>query len=136
MLGHLVIGAFAAHKSGHALNNLLLRRLGRKEAWEYVVSPARMSPAFVASGQPPSRSADWRCLAHVRPAHPGFFVIATIGAAFVTYLITKTAAMYSPAGAQIRHADGDYQLTPSCSSASWWWYKRSLIFDGAARHCS
>ena len=37
MLGHPVIGAFQGHKSGHALNNLLLRKLlERKSAWEEV----------------------------------------------------------------------------------------------------
>ncbi len=54
LLGHPVIGAFVAHKSGHALNNLLLRRLlEEKEAWEYVSfdRPGDV-PAFVASGQP------------------------------------------------------------------------------------
>jgi UDP-3-O-[3-hydroxymyristoyl] N-acetylglucosamine deacetylase len=37
MLGHPVIGAFQGHKSGHALNNLLLRKLlARESAWEEV----------------------------------------------------------------------------------------------------
>jgi UDP-3-O-[3-hydroxymyristoyl] N-acetylglucosamine deacetylase len=37
LLGHPIIGAFRAHKSGHALNNLLLRTLmGNPEAWELV----------------------------------------------------------------------------------------------------
>ena len=36
MLGHPLIGAFTAHKSGHALNNQLLRSLlADNEAWEY-----------------------------------------------------------------------------------------------------
>ena len=54
LLGHPVIGAFIAHKSGHALNNLLLRRLlEEKEAWEYVsFDRPEDVPAFVASGQP------------------------------------------------------------------------------------
>ena len=54
LLGHPVIGAFVAHKSGHALNNLLLRRLlEEKEAWEYVsFDRPEDVPAFVASGQP------------------------------------------------------------------------------------
>jgi len=35
-LGHPLIGAFYAHKSGHALNNRLLRALlADAEAWEY-----------------------------------------------------------------------------------------------------
>jgi len=37
LLGHPLIGAFHAHKSGHYLNNLLLRELlAEKEAWELV----------------------------------------------------------------------------------------------------
>ena len=37
LLGHPVIGAFEAYKSGHALNNALLRELlQHQEAWEYV----------------------------------------------------------------------------------------------------
>jgi len=37
LLGHPVIGAFAGHKSGHALNNRLLRRLLEDQpAWEFV----------------------------------------------------------------------------------------------------
>ncbi len=35
LLGHSLIGAFSGHKSGHALNNLLLRTLLREtDAWE------------------------------------------------------------------------------------------------------
>ncbi len=54
LLGHPVIGAFIAHKSGHALNNQLLRRLlEEKSAWEYVTFDRPEDvPAFVASGQP------------------------------------------------------------------------------------
>jgi len=37
MLGHPLIGAFTGHKSGHALNNLLLRGLlADQTAWEYI----------------------------------------------------------------------------------------------------
>jgi UDP-3-O-[3-hydroxymyristoyl] N-acetylglucosamine deacetylase len=37
LLGHSLIGAFRGHKSGHALNNCLLRRLlADKSAWELV----------------------------------------------------------------------------------------------------
>lgn len=37
LLGSSLIGAFSGYKSGHALNNKLLRKLLRKqEAWEYV----------------------------------------------------------------------------------------------------
>ena len=54
LLGHPVIGAFAAHKSGHALNNMLLRRLLESTgAWEYVsFERIEDAPAFVASTQP------------------------------------------------------------------------------------
>lgn len=38
LLGHTLIGAFTAHKSGHALNNALLRALVADEsAWEAVI---------------------------------------------------------------------------------------------------
>jgi UDP-3-O-[3-hydroxymyristoyl] N-acetylglucosamine deacetylase len=37
LLGHPLIGAFSAHKSGHALNNRLLRKLLKTEgAWEII----------------------------------------------------------------------------------------------------
>lgn len=37
LLGSSLIGAFKGHKSGHALNNTLLRKLlAREDAWEYV----------------------------------------------------------------------------------------------------
>src|SRR5476651_1750559 len=37
LLGHPLIGAFSAHKSGHALNNALVRELlADDQAWEYV----------------------------------------------------------------------------------------------------
>jgi UDP-3-O-[3-hydroxymyristoyl] N-acetylglucosamine deacetylase len=37
LIGHPVIGAFSAHKSGHALNNRLLRTtLAQRDAWEFV----------------------------------------------------------------------------------------------------
>ena len=37
LLGHPVIGAYTAYKSGHALNNALLRKLLEdKDAWELV----------------------------------------------------------------------------------------------------
>jgi UDP-3-O-[3-hydroxymyristoyl] N-acetylglucosamine deacetylase len=53
LLGHPVLGAFSAHKSGHALNNALLRQLLRqKDAWEFVTfDRAEDAPAFVASAQ-------------------------------------------------------------------------------------
>ncbi len=54
LLGHPVIGAFTAHKSGHALNNALLRRLlETSDAWQLVdFERAEDAPAFVASTQP------------------------------------------------------------------------------------
>ncbi len=54
LLGHPVLGAFRAHKSGHALNNNLLRRLLEQQgAWDYVsFERAEEAPAFVASSQP------------------------------------------------------------------------------------
>ncbi|MDO9636628.1 MAG: UDP-3-O-acyl-N-acetylglucosamine deacetylase, partial [Thiobacillus sp.] len=37
LLGHPIIGAFEAYKSGHALNNALLRELlQHQESWEFV----------------------------------------------------------------------------------------------------
>jgi UDP-3-O-[3-hydroxymyristoyl] N-acetylglucosamine deacetylase len=37
LLGHPLIGAFSGYKSGHSLNNQLLRRLLEEQrAWEYV----------------------------------------------------------------------------------------------------
>jgi UDP-3-O-[3-hydroxymyristoyl] N-acetylglucosamine deacetylase len=37
LLGHSLIGSFSAHKSGHALNNRLLREIkAKKNAWELV----------------------------------------------------------------------------------------------------
>ena len=41
LLGHPVIGAYSAHKSGHAVNNLLLRQLLAEPAAYEVVSFAR-----------------------------------------------------------------------------------------------
>ncbi len=36
-IGHPLIGAFAGHKSGHAINNKLLRKLlNTPDAWEYI----------------------------------------------------------------------------------------------------
>jgi UDP-3-O-[3-hydroxymyristoyl] N-acetylglucosamine deacetylase len=54
LLGHPVVGTFVAHKSGHALNNALLRRLLETEgAWEFVTfDRAEDAPACVASIQP------------------------------------------------------------------------------------
>ena len=50
LLGHPIIGAFAAHKSGHALNNKLLRALlENQSAWEYAsFEETNQAPAYVA----------------------------------------------------------------------------------------
>jgi len=50
LLGHPLIGAFSGHKSGHALNNRLLRALlERRQAWEYVrFDRPEDAPAFLA----------------------------------------------------------------------------------------
>jgi UDP-3-O-[3-hydroxymyristoyl] N-acetylglucosamine deacetylase len=49
MMGHPIIGAFSGFKSGHALNNALLRTiLADAEAWEYVsFDTAEEAPAFL-----------------------------------------------------------------------------------------
>jgi UDP-3-O-[3-hydroxymyristoyl] N-acetylglucosamine deacetylase len=50
LLGHPIIGAFEAYKSGHALNNALLRELlQHREAWEFVSFEREedVPPAFV-----------------------------------------------------------------------------------------
>jgi UDP-3-O-[3-hydroxymyristoyl] N-acetylglucosamine deacetylase len=49
LLGHPVIGAFTGHKSGHALNNCLLRRLLEdQKAWEFATfDRAEDAPAFL-----------------------------------------------------------------------------------------
>lgn len=50
LLGHPVIGAFEAYKSGHALNNALLRELAQhREAWEMVsfTREQDVPPAFL-----------------------------------------------------------------------------------------
>src|SRR6266705_2909597 len=53
LIGHPLIGYFSAHKSGHALNNRLLRAaLASKDAWEWVTfereedAPAALSRLF------------------------------------------------------------------------------------------
>ena len=50
LLGHPLIGAFSGYKSGHALNNLLLRRLlEQQDAWQYVTfERVEDAPAFLA----------------------------------------------------------------------------------------
>jgi UDP-3-O-[3-hydroxymyristoyl] N-acetylglucosamine deacetylase len=49
LLGHPLIGAFSGYKSGHALNNALLRALlADDEAWEFVTfGRAEEAPAFL-----------------------------------------------------------------------------------------
>jgi UDP-3-O-[3-hydroxymyristoyl] N-acetylglucosamine deacetylase len=49
-LGSSLIGAFSGHKSGHALNNKLLRQLlAQEDAWEYVTfeDPAEAPISYV-----------------------------------------------------------------------------------------
>lgn len=50
LLGHPLIGAFSGHKSGHALNNRLLRRLlEQRQAWEYAsFERTEDAPAYLA----------------------------------------------------------------------------------------
>ena len=52
LLGHSLIGAFSGHKSGHALNNKLLRTLmADQEAWEEVTfQDERESPISYSQG--------------------------------------------------------------------------------------
>lgn len=49
LLGHPLLGAFSAHKSGHALNNRLARELlGQPDAWELVsFDRVEEAPAYV-----------------------------------------------------------------------------------------
>ena len=49
LLGHPLIGAFSGYKSGHALNNALLRELlADDQAWEYVTfGSVEEAPAFL-----------------------------------------------------------------------------------------
>ena len=53
LLGHPLIGAYTAFKSGHALNNQLLREtLLQRDAWEFVT--------FDQEAQVPSAFGHWR----------------------------------------------------------------------------
>ena len=53
LLGHPLIGAYTAYKSGHALNNRLLRdTLAKTDAWEFVT--------FEAESEVPSAFEHWR----------------------------------------------------------------------------
>ena len=49
LLGHPLIGAFSGYKSGHALNNALLRELlADEQAWEYITFDSmEEAPAFL-----------------------------------------------------------------------------------------
>ncbi|GHE33196.1 UDP-3-O-acyl-N-acetylglucosamine deacetylase [Vulcaniibacterium thermophilum] len=53
LAGHQVLGAYAGYKSGHALNNRLVRALlAEREAWEEVSFPAPVDPLPVHYGMP------------------------------------------------------------------------------------
>ena len=56
LIGHPIIGAFSAYKSGHALNNLLVRQvLAQRDAWEWVTferaseAPAALTRLFASA---------------------------------------------------------------------------------------
>jgi UDP-3-O-[3-hydroxymyristoyl] N-acetylglucosamine deacetylase len=52
LLGHSLIGAFTGHKSGHALNNQLIRQLKQdQEAWELVTFEDESQPLPISFGQ-------------------------------------------------------------------------------------
>ncbi len=52
LLGHSLIGAFTGHKSGHALNNQLIRQLKLdREAWELVTFEDESQPLPISFGQ-------------------------------------------------------------------------------------
>ncbi|MGH8040560.1 MAG: UDP-3-O-acyl-N-acetylglucosamine deacetylase, partial [Rudaea sp.] len=54
LLGHSLIGAFYGHKSGHELNNKLLRALiAEKKAWEEVIfdDPAKAPISYAHPAQ-------------------------------------------------------------------------------------
>lgn len=54
LAGHAIIGAFEGHKSGHALNNKLVRALlAERSAWEEITFPERdQAPVFYAEPVP------------------------------------------------------------------------------------
>jgi UDP-3-O-[3-hydroxymyristoyl] N-acetylglucosamine deacetylase len=54
LLGHSLIGAFSGYKSGHALNNRLLKALiAEEKAWELVTfGDARSAPVSFLNPQP------------------------------------------------------------------------------------
>jgi UDP-3-O-[3-hydroxymyristoyl] N-acetylglucosamine deacetylase len=52
LLGHSLIGAFTGHKSGHSLNNQLIRRLKQDaDAWELVTFEDESQPLPISFGQ-------------------------------------------------------------------------------------
>jgi len=52
LLGHSLIGAFTGHKSGHALNNQLIRQLKLdRDAWELVTFEDESQPLPISFGQ-------------------------------------------------------------------------------------
>jgi len=52
LLGHSLIGAFTGHKSGHALNNQLIRELKQdQESWELVTFEDESEPLPISFGQ-------------------------------------------------------------------------------------
>jgi UDP-3-O-[3-hydroxymyristoyl] N-acetylglucosamine deacetylase len=52
LLGHSLIGAFTGHKSGHALNNQLIRQLKLdQDAWELVTFEDESQPLPISFGQ-------------------------------------------------------------------------------------
>jgi UDP-3-O-[3-hydroxymyristoyl] N-acetylglucosamine deacetylase len=53
LAGHAILGAYEGFKSGHALNNKLVRALmAERSAWEEVTFPVDTQPAPVAYGTP------------------------------------------------------------------------------------
>jgi UDP-3-O-[3-hydroxymyristoyl] N-acetylglucosamine deacetylase len=54
LIGHGLIGSFSAFKSGHHLNNLLLRELvNNLDAWEEVtIDDIENSPIFYTNPEP------------------------------------------------------------------------------------
>lgn len=50
VLGHQLLAKYSAYKSGHAINNRLLRELlADSEAWEFVTVPEKDRPFMVAT---------------------------------------------------------------------------------------
>jgi UDP-3-O-[3-hydroxymyristoyl] N-acetylglucosamine deacetylase len=61
LLGHPILGAYSAHKSGHALNNKLLRAmLARPSAWELTTfDDEAVSPSFARLPPATAGAAAW-----------------------------------------------------------------------------